>query len=76
MATVYLKPIAGVVVQYPGTKAALPAEGAEVALDNYWRRRINDGSVVVVAKAEPAAKTEEKETTAEEPTGYHKPRRG
>lgn len=47
--TVFVRPaVAGQVVLDPITRAALPQEGAEVALSTFWRRRITDGSVIEV----------------------------
>jgi hypothetical protein len=63
MGTVFVRPIAGVLVRTPTTMTPLPEAGAQVSLDGndgkFWRRRIADGSVVVVnaaaAAAEPAS---------------------
>lgn len=70
MSTVFVKPIEGVAVQYPGTMTVMPAAGAEVPVDGsregvYWQRRINDGSVVVAPKEEKAVE----QPTASEPAG-------
>lgn len=43
----YLIPQAGVTVKYPDGRRKLPADGAEVALDTYWHRRLRDGDVKV-----------------------------
>lgn len=42
----------GEIVRYPGdAQRVLPAEGAEVPdADNYWHRRLRDGSVVRVVE--------------------------
>lgn len=54
MSTVFVKPAKGSLVRDLQTKTALPEGGAEVSLDGkggtFWRRRIADGSVVVVEK--------------------------
>lgn len=44
---VLLVPQKGVLVIHPDVGRPLPAEGARVRLDTYWRRRIADGSVTV-----------------------------
>jgi hypothetical protein len=67
--TRFVIPAAGAVVQYPDTKTALPPEGASVAWDTYWQRRVNDGSVTVKIEAE---KSSEPVTD----TGYQKSERG
>lgn len=69
MSTVFVKPTAGGLVRYPRTMTPMPAEGAEVSLDGedgkYWRRRLNDGSLVV---ATPTKATAEVATSISEPT--------
>lgn len=49
--TVFVKPVAGVLVRDPHTFAPMPESGAEVVLKGrhgkYWRRRIHDGSLTV-----------------------------
>lgn len=57
MSTVFLKPITGATVQLQGSMAPMPAEGMEVELDTFWRRRLADGSVVVVPKTESGVPT-------------------
>lgn len=48
----FIKPLDGLTVRSPKDMSSLPPEGALVSLDGvegkYWRRRINDGSVIVV----------------------------
>lgn len=39
--------IAGAVVRDPTTLQRLPDEGAEVGLTGYWRRRLEQGDVVL-----------------------------
>ena len=52
MASMFVKPIAGATVQFPGSMTVLPQEGAEVSVDTYWLRKVRDGSVVIFIKAE------------------------
>ncbi len=47
---IYVIPLVGLVVRVPKTKAKLPPQGAWVPAENYWLRRISDGSV---REAEP-----------------------
>ncbi|MCB2200879.1 DUF2635 domain-containing protein [bacterium] len=48
MKRAFLVPAEGALVRYPNNPQMVLAEaGANVVLDSYWRRRINDGSVVV-----------------------------
>jgi hypothetical protein len=64
--TVFVKPKPGCSVQYPGSMTTMGEAGAEVAFDAsrdgiYWRRRVNDGSLVIVEKTaavEPQIQTE------------------
>lgn len=60
--TRFVVPVEGAVVQYPHTRTPLPAEGAEVPWDGndgvFWRRRVADGSVSVVMKADAVTQTE------------------
>lgn len=42
---IYIIPLDGLTVRVPNTKAKLPAQGAWVPAENYWLRRISDGSV-------------------------------
>jgi hypothetical protein len=41
----WIIPRTGMIVLDPVTHKALPAEGAEVEVDSYWIRRLNDGDV-------------------------------
>lgn len=52
-----LKPKPGVKVHNPATMLFLPEQGTEVAITNYWLRRIKDGSVSEVL---PVKKTKKK----------------
>lgn len=44
-----LKPAAGRAVRDPAKGTLLPAEGAEVELDAFWRRRLRDGDVEMIS---------------------------
>lgn len=48
-----LKPAAGRAVRDPAKGTLLPAEGAEVDLDAFWRRRLRDGDVEMVTLDQP-----------------------
>lgn len=49
MKTLTLKPAQpGLRITFPGTRDALPAEGALVEMSSYWYERLRDGSVSVV----------------------------
>ncbi|MGY3571966.1 DUF2635 domain-containing protein [Vibrio paucivorans] len=48
MATVILKPKAGLTVRHPKTLKPLNKEGTRVEMSAYWQRRLRDGDVVVV----------------------------
>ena len=50
---IFIKPAPGLVIRHPFTLEALPAEGLLVEEDNYWRRRLKCGDVVL---AKPPAK--------------------
>lgn len=55
-----LKPAEGRAVRDPVRCTLLPADGAEVTLDAFWRRRLRDGDVVEatdVAEATTPAKS-------------------
>lgn len=54
MPTAYLVPKAGLRVRDPETLQVLPPEGAQIRLNAYWRRRINDGDVSVGKARTPA----------------------
>ena len=49
----------GLLVPYPATRRMLPAEGASVRLNTYWRRRLLRGDVVEVSKSKKTAKKSE-----------------
>ena len=42
---IFVIPLKDLVVRIPKTKAKLPEQGAWVPTENYWLRRIIDGSV-------------------------------
>lgn len=47
--TKFIKPAPGYAVRMPNGNV-LPAEGAEVELNSYWLRRMDDGDVVPASK--------------------------
>lgn len=56
----FIKPISeNLIVRDPITKNILPPTGDYKPFNSYWRRRINDGSVVVVKKIKEEKKVEE-----------------
>jgi len=56
----FLKPkVAGQIVRHPDTKRLLKQEGEEVKKSTYWLRRLNEGSVIEVKKAEVKTKITE-----------------
>lgn len=61
MSKTYIKPKDDkIIVLDPYRGTALPAEGDYIALDNYWRRRLKDGDVVL---SEPPKKTKKPSKT-------------
>lgn len=54
----FIRPMPGVLIRDPVSKALLPPEGRNVEASGFWHRRLAEGSVVVVASphltAEPA----------------------
>ena len=46
----FLKPVKGMLVRLEDATRHLFAEGEEVTMSSYWRRRIRDGDVVEVKK--------------------------
>ncbi|ELN0130425.1 DUF2635 domain-containing protein [Raoultella planticola] len=46
----FVKPKDGISVRCPVRGEALPAEGAEVPDNTFWRRRLKDGDVSLVEK--------------------------
>ncbi|HAT1683163.1 TPA: DUF2635 domain-containing protein [Klebsiella oxytoca] len=49
----FVKPVSGRKVRCPVRGTFLPENGADVPDDIFWRRRLNDGDVVVVVVAVP-----------------------
>ena len=47
----------GLLVRSPSSGRPLPANGAEVHSNSYWRRRLRQGDVVVVKAAKPMTET-------------------
>ncbi|SOD42330.1 Protein of unknown function [Nitrosovibrio sp. Nv4] len=47
MQTRFIKPAPGLLVRMPNGNV-LPAEGAEVEMNSYWLRRLEDGDIDVV----------------------------
>ena len=68
--TRFVKPVAGGLVRYPGTKTQLPDSGASVPWTGkdgtYWRRREMDGSVIMVAESTPVEEKEQPSAPATE----------
>ena len=54
--TVFVKPNNGLLVRDPKTKTPVPTDGMLVELNGangtYWRRRINDGDLIVINNLE------------------------
>ncbi|MFC3716805.1 DUF2635 domain-containing protein [Luteimonas soli] len=50
----YIVPKPGLRVRIPGTRDALPAEGAGIRMTGYWWRRIQDGDVSFGKAPRPA----------------------
>lgn len=61
MATIIVKPVAGVCVRDPATRQIIPAEGARVEFSTFWSRRIKEGAIVVIqetqVKGQPTPKS-------------------
>lgn len=58
----FLKPKEGIIVRDPLTNLPLPSEGKEVNESIYWRRRIQDGDVIVINKKTESSKKQEKKS--------------
>lgn len=54
MKTIFVKPKTGAKIRFPETKQLLEAEGQDVPDNNFWRRRVLEGDVVMVEKHEKA----------------------
>ncbi len=50
MQTLFVRPAPGARVRDPDTKAPIPADGAVVPDNGYWRRRLRVGDVVLVVE--------------------------
>lgn len=50
MNSLFVVPKEGVVVKDPRTLRRIPPEGTTVPNDNYWRRRLREGSVSEVSR--------------------------
>jgi hypothetical protein len=55
----FVKPAPGLAVRDPELRDLLPAEGREVARNEYWLRRVLDGDAVESVPAAPAAEKKE-----------------
>ena len=55
MQTNFLKPAAGMLVRLEDASRHMLAEGEDVLMSAYWRRRMRDGDVIE-AKAPPKSK--------------------
>lgn len=58
MQTIRVKPATALQVRDPATAQPIPAEGAEVARNGYWLRRLAEGDVTEVKPA-PVKKAKE-----------------
>lgn len=72
---IFVKPLEGLLVRIPGTRVPLPQAGTWVFLvgseGNFWRRRLNDGTVVV---GEPPGSSDNLNFTAsQKPMPVEKP---
>ena len=54
MGTRFLKPAAGLLVRLENATRHLHAEGENVTMSAYWRRRIKDGDVTDAKPPKPA----------------------
>ena len=54
METQYLKPAAGMLVRLEDATRHLFAEGENVVMSAYWRRRVRDGDVTEAKPPKPA----------------------
>jgi hypothetical protein len=58
METVKLKPKSGIKLKNPETRLELSAEGEDVVLSTFWRRRIMEGDVEII-ESKKVDKTEQ-----------------
>jgi hypothetical protein len=56
MTRAHLQPAPGGLVRHPRTRRPLAAEGEEVTLDSFWRRRLRRGDVIMVGNKIPPPK--------------------
>jgi hypothetical protein len=54
MARIFVTPAPGLTVPDPDRHDQLPAEGRSVPDGSYWRRRIEDGDVILKPAVEPS----------------------
>lgn len=53
---VFVRPAEGVVLRNPLTGERIPEEGSHVQLNSFWRRRIQEGSLVIAKPAKQQKK--------------------
>ena len=66
-----IKPAEGRAVRDPVKRTLLPADGATVTLDAFWRRRLRDGDVVEVTDAAEATIPAKSTAKASSPATGH-----
>ena len=57
---VFIRPVKGTLIRDPKTKSIIPKTGMFVELSSYWRRRIEDKSVVVLEQNQKESSVERK----------------
>ena len=62
MERVLIKPSVGMAVYDPATKKPISSSGVQVVMNEYWRRRLKDRSVVVVVEEVKLKKNDKPET--------------
>lgn len=65
----FVKPKDGLSVRDPVKGSPLPAEGAEVPDNTFWRRRLRDGDVSITEKAVTTTVSTAKSTTVKNEGG-------
>lgn len=66
--TVRLKPQSpDIVLADPATGQTIPADGADVAMSGFWRRRVADGDAVIVDAASAKADSRPLNAKSKEP---------
>lgn len=68
MSLIRVRPAAGRIVVDPATYRPLPPDGAVVALDTYWSRRLRDGDCVCIDANLAETAFENTLQTADEPS--------